>query len=216
MSGRRAVVDSHARELRAATRASGGMDVAGHERVRTAAAFAILVGAGVPAFAEPAALQLDALAGDAHMTGPRDGSWADGARIRLGLGARRGAWAAMVRVGIMSLERGADYYFDSHLTSVSAGVNVEWYPRPGRWEPFVSLGVHDDRTTGYLQFSSIPTQHGPTPVDPTGIGIALGAGMQLTARSDAHLAAARLEVAYTDGGMIFVGIGGELGAFVSR
>src|SRR6185437_6222716 len=148
MSGRRAADGVAACEPRDAPRAARGTRLASRGHMRIAASFAILLAAGMPAFAEPTALQLDALAGDAHMTGPRADSWADGARLRLGIGARHGAWAAMVRVGMMTLEPSATNVEDSHLRSWTGEVNVEWYPLRGRWEPFVSLGAHDDRTTG--------------------------------------------------------------------
>jgi hypothetical protein len=173
---------------------------------------AILV-TSLPAAAEPTSLQVDVLAGDARATGSLATSWTGGASVRLGLGARYGAFAGLVRLAYTPLDPSATNHDGADLAALVASADLEWFPRSGRTEPFVAIGVHDDGTYG---FEPVSSNRAAMRVDPIGVGFEIGAGVQLTARSNATLAALRVELEYADGGIVTLGLGGELGANVSR
>ncbi len=178
--------------------------------MRSIVTLAILLGTTVPALAEPTTLQLDAMLGDASTaTSPMSTTFTGGTSVRTGLGARRGAFAAMVRVAFTPIHA-TEITPAMHLTDVATSADVEWFVHQGRLEPFVALGAHTDGAIGYQDDSGGGDAVGRAS------GVELGLGVQLTSRGDAHTAAARLEVVYDQHGMLFVGIGGSLGALISR
>ena len=178
--------------------------------MRSIVTLAVLLGTTVPVLAEPTTLELDAMIGDASTaTSPMSTTFAGGTSVRSGLGVRRGAFAAMVRAAFTPIHPN-EITTATHLTAVAASADVEWFPMVGRFEPFVALGAHTDGAIGYQEDTGGGDMVGRAS------GFELGLGVQLTSRSEAHTAAARLEVVYDQHGMLFVGIGGSLGALVTR